>query len=119
MHSPLWSGDSGPVPEPQETTDILGPWKTPAAFTSPRHPTQGLLAHDREGRGPLLDRDLWGPSGSNMPLEIMTLLSLWPGVKDPGFCLVIGGDSEWGRVQSQTRSKGRKRKEVPFHPHCP
>lgn len=38
VHSPLWSGasgDSGPVPEPQGTTDISGLWKLPSQpFTS-------------------------------------------------------------------------------------
>ena len=56
----------------------------------------------------MLDRDLWGTSGPRMPLEVMTALSLWPGVKDLVFCLVIGGKSEWGRVQSQTGKKGKK-----------
>ena len=62
----------------------------------------------------MLDRECWGPSSPGMTLEVMALLSIWPGVEDPGFCLVKGRKSDLGRMESQTRTKGRKEERNSF-----
>lgn len=69
----------------------------PTAFTAPDTLLRlGLLVAVRM-RPMMLGSDCWKPFGPRMTLEAVTLLPLWPAVKDPGFCPVIGGKSEMAK----------------------
>lgn len=58
-----WGAEGGVVPEPQEIVCVSGPWKTPAAFTTPDVPFR-VCPLTTVGAGPLMrGRGRWEPFG--------------------------------------------------------